>query len=1211
MGSLGPNRKGTAAIAVVILVLMASSSVVGAVSTQASQAIAGSFAGFAAWAGGAVTHTVDSATSLATAAIHDSVSNAITNKNLSSNAPSLTVIPQDSKVIQTQGDNFRIQTHLVTTATSYVYVTPGGNYSFSKSSPYTMSLTWLNGNLSSPLSEFNVIQNGTLSHGTSVVMASQTSYEVDTAEVRGSAVEGHISVSYNFSSIPPESTATYAPASAVEFNIEWVVVGGNYASLGSSINQSLSEISAVASNSTLGSGTSVRISHSSKPSTSNLEMNVNKVGMTHFVYGHIHIDNESHDAVAAVFNQNVMTVDPSLIQEQTGNGGFPSNVTAGDVLIGEFINYGTSSSAYPYVTGDSAGFTWSLQTTYSLHVTGGYLGPYGYIDISLYSATATSTTSDSVYVVSPSNAGFGIALFEVSGISATVASTEENEGESNCYPCGTQTYTTSSSTSFTNYGFLLGGLTVDQTGSTCSAADTGYSYQGEDGYVCGSNESFVYSTSGASSPTNYGQTAAFGSNQNLWWMTIGVAFPLSAITQPTTTTASGVSTGTVDASGCGVSPTSFTGSGTEDLTANPSCAITLTAPTGDVWSGTGTTTTETTCAVSLSNCSTNSFTYEPVTQPITATRSGSGSNQTISVSGCSASPTSFWGDGSPQSVTATTSCTLTLSLPPTGSNDTYYIWEFTGTTSITVSTCDSASCGPKTLTYMEYVQPINNPSNIWHTDYNLFNLTGSVSSVTVTNFDSTNNSYSGSSCGAPPCTPNNGVFSYQFNVELPSHSDFFLQNVVEFDLATDVCYAHAQSASGSPGTPTDSFICSAATSPGDYFEWIVDTTGGYFTQIEFMLNGHLSETWTEDQIFDCTGSCVTMYNAYAQSVWAGNESSPLAHSFSNAFSGSGIMSYSGLEVLNCDHSPCADELEATAEYSNVAATNATDSLMNQTYYGGSYFLNSVSSDNSTHAVAVADPTGIVGPPDGEYALLWAPNSGDWAWTEDSFGTAYNGTFAIYGYSANDYSSQIVLEVSKTGLSGSWTTVYNGLLSDSSGNTPTWIPLASVTDAKFVNITAEDTGLSSKVYIDAASLYLGSFAQSVGRSHANTGSVLNDSLAVGVNDGESAELEAHLPTDQAILYANLGTAYSGRWEIDAYSKTGYDSTIDLYISETNTTDSWVLIDHEVITPGSLSWLTLNYSSYRNGFINSAQYLKIVVSYENGEASDLFIDAIYVE
>jgi len=66
-----------------------------------------------------------------------SVANTSSTVDASSDAP---------KVVQTQDYNFRITTHEINTASGYIYVTPAGNYSFPKITPWAMSYTSLWGN---------------------------------------------------------------------------------------------------------------------------------------------------------------------------------------------------------------------------------------------------------------------------------------------------------------------------------------------------------------------------------------------------------------------------------------------------------------------------------------------------------------------------------------------------------------------------------------------------------------------------------------------------------------------------------------------------------------------------------------------------------------------------------------------------------------------------------------------------------------------------------------------------------------------------------------------------------------------------------------------------------------------------------------------------------------------------------------------------------
>src|SRR5579863_8508539 len=110
----------------------------------------------------------------------------------------------------------------------------------------------------------------------------------------------------------------------------------------------------------------------------------------------------------------------------------------------------------------------------------------------------------------------------------------------------------------------------------------------------------------------------------------------------------------------------------------------------------------------------------------------------------------------------------------------------------------------------------------------LVNFTGSTTTIYVDLTNTAYNDLAGSSCANPACTPNNGQFSYQWNIVFPTDSNFMIQAVIEFDTVSNSCYAHAQSSTGSPSTSTYSFSCSSLTAPGDNFEWIVITTSSDF-----------------------------------------------------------------------------------------------------------------------------------------------------------------------------------------------------------------------------------------------------------------------------------------------------------------------------------------------------------------------------------------------
>ena len=97
------------------------------------------------------------------------------------------------------------------------------------------------------------------------------------------------------------------------------------------------------------------------------------------------------------------------------------------------------------------------------------------------------------------------------------------------------------------------------------------------------------------------------------WVESGIIINQDTVTQPITLTVSpsGQATGTFTLSGCGVSPTTHSGSGQTSYTATPSCTITITVPTDAAdtrlrFSG-GTTTTVGTCG--SGTCTDSSITY--------------------------------------------------------------------------------------------------------------------------------------------------------------------------------------------------------------------------------------------------------------------------------------------------------------------------------------------------------------------------------------------------------------------------------------------------------------------------------------------------------------------------------------------------------------------------------------------------------------------------
>ncbi|MDA4113056.1 MAG: hypothetical protein OK474_03325 [Thaumarchaeota archaeon] len=168
----------------------------------------------------------------------------------------------------------------------------------------------------------------------------------------------------------------------------------------------------------------------------------------------------------------------------------------------------------------------------------------------------------------------------------------------------------------------------------------------------------------------------------------------STVTQPITATfdpTNGGSQQSVTVSGCSPNPSTLSGDGIlNDINMTSSCSFSLGLPSGYQWEGGSTAT-----SCGSGTCAGFDAAYEvaPVTQPITATfdTTYSGSAQTITISGCSASPSTFAGDGTSHSFNLTASCDFSFRLPSG--------YEFISGGSGT--SCSSGTCGGVTASYRQ------------------------------------------------------------------------------------------------------------------------------------------------------------------------------------------------------------------------------------------------------------------------------------------------------------------------------------------------------------------------------------------------------------------------------------------------------------------------------------------------------------------------------
>ena len=507
-----------------------------------------------------------------------------------------------SQVMQTQDYNFRISTHEITTATSYLYVTPAGNYSFSKFHPWNMSYVSLWENTTS-FSGYGIQESGDfLLPSDSVIEAAQTSFAVSTTQLSGISTHGDLYCFYDFSKTPELTSCEYTEIKgiAADFSIAWITTGDYLSTDGKTTEKAATQ----AGLSSLGNHSSIMLGETSDASKWHqpLYADWRDFGSTSVMYGKLTFAAATWYGVVVAFPQGVNSIDPSLVQKKTcaannGQGGwvsytcsFSSNVTSGDLLV---VGQGDASeNVSSFTISDTRGDSWSLAVQASQTNS----GMYSYI----WSAMASSSGSNTVTLShTSSQIGSGIAqsyLYEVSGVSGNVVeATATGQGRNICgYNCAQRHYATNSSNSFSSYDFAVGVFTAYNY-AIGGAYESGYSYY--QGGLGTSNS--IYSTSGVSSPTSYtivDYGPSGGCPCQIQWAQAGALF--STAKQPITATpGSGVSQGTAYVSGCSVSPTQFAGDGSLSyLIASGGCTLTLTSPSNTVWQGTGTTTTHLMCA---------------------------------------------------------------------------------------------------------------------------------------------------------------------------------------------------------------------------------------------------------------------------------------------------------------------------------------------------------------------------------------------------------------------------------------------------------------------------------------------------------------------------------------------------------------------------------------------------------------------------------------
>lgn len=971
------------------------------------------------------------------------------------------------KVVQTQDYDFRITTHEITTSFSYVYVTSAGNYSFSKLLPWSLSYTSLWGNTTS-FSGYGVQESGNLLIASSPgVTAGQTSFSVNSTQISGAAAHGYLYCSYDFSKTPEKTSCNYRRIGSHDFSIVWLVTG-NYVR----DNNTTYQTSTQAGLTLIGDRQSAIVG--STPNSAKwhipLKLDWTDYGLASLYYGRITFASTPNYGVLVEFPQNVAAVDPTVVQtnacyeQNTVSNGFSdscsfsSNVTSGDLVISAIGVIGVSQYA---PTGD-----WDIRDTAGYSFTRGVHADGTNPGVVIFYAIASSTHSETTHIVNNTDINTNVVgenyLFEVSGVSGLVDATSSGTGSCSS-SCSDQAITTTSK-SFPSYQFSIGLAGASNGMDGLHSLESGYTHDCR--YSCDPTQASnqfeaIYSTSGVSSPTSFTQYTYNSGATN--WADVGMIF--ASVTIPITATLNtvyGGSARTITVSGCSATPSTFPGDGSShNIVMLPSCSFGLTLPSGYQW-----TTSSSSTSCSSGTCSSFSATYEqnPVTQGLKAVLSGAGSSQTVSVSGCSASPTSFPGDGSVNNIVATPSCTLTLSVPST---PTLYVWKSTDVISKTTSTCGSGTCTTAPLTYLQAHNTGIYPS--------IYSRTVQMGY---------NSNYTGSG-------PIGEVSTTLHNLST--------MNSTSSD--TGASFAQLLDTGGSkspPGTSCEGFMqvgVLAAISQGHYDPIYMDGVNGcggtYFTpSAGTFVPGHqvvleIEAINSTTSLFEATDQNVTgaTWSKYATNIgsWGNNTFQTMTESESSLTGvGGSTYEYSNMIASGTFYYPGGSSTTTPTSYGGVCASTPYSLEAWSTGYHG-FYESSFSIEGPCAQLVPANgygtynngvinsPNSVIGTPHGTFTELKGPGSTDGAYVVGDLDGTWSGvTYTIYIH-AYSYSTTTTVDIYGASTFGTWSLISANTVTASSS--PAWIAMGTYSSPiRYVEISVTYSGSNpADLFVDSIAI----------------------------------------------------------------------------------------------------------------------------------------------
>jgi len=164
-------------------------------------------------------------------------------------------------------------------------------------------------------------------------------------------------------------------------------------------------------------------------------------------------------------------------------------------------------------------------------------------------------------------------------------------------------------------------------------------------------------------------------------------------------------------------------------------------------------------------------------------------------------------------------------------------------------------------------------------------------------------------------------------------------------------------------------------------------------------------------------------------------------------------------ALNSTHG--VEYVKITASYSSGAANIYVGAI---SIFMGSYGETQTNSMSGSGSVTTAGYA--LGVNDSHYAILQANSNGSKASIEVGLGTEYSGPLLLDGYLSSGPSSSVAIQISSTGLSGSWTNPPKGCQSWGGSSPGGWIECFGVSQVLYVLITVTWVGGATDLYLNS-------------------------------------------------------------------------------------------------------------------------------------------------